>query len=311
MRRAELLNATEATLRNANFVVSVRCTSRPSCFDFASRRGNLTLFIKVSKNVGCIPADCIQELRRVAAHFSASPLIVGFMGYRQRLEDDVVYTRHGVYAVSLKTLRDAVRYNVHPLIEAGPGGYYVRINGEALRRRREELGLSIGRLAELLSLSRITIYSYERGQAKASVSVAYKMNEVLKIPVALPINIFKGFKNVEFNYNDKAPLTSYIHRLIYKKLSQFNFFVDLVRKAPFDFIARFVEDDTKIVGGIVDDSENNLDRRVREILSLAEVVDASPLLITNGKCSLDEDVPQIDHKTLKSLESREKLVDLL
>jgi putative transcriptional regulator len=73
----------------------------------------------------------------------------------------------------------------------GPGGYYVRLDGESIRQRRMKLGLSVGKLAEQLRISRRTLYGYERGMVKASVSAAYNLEWILGMPMVKPIDIFK------------------------------------------------------------------------------------------------------------------------
>jgi len=313
MKRADLVEAAEDTFRNSKFDVSMRCVSRPSCFDFAARRGEVKVLVKVFWNIGCASSEQVNELRRVATQLSASPLIIGYKGYRSLLEDDVVYSRYGVYVITLKTLRETLERGMHPLVEAGPGGYYVHIDGEAIRRRREELGLSMGGLAKMLGLSRITVYSYERGRVKASVKAAYQLSRVLGIPVAKPINIFHSAPSPELSQSSKTQLSSRLHQLVYRKLTQLNLFVDMVNRAPFDFIAHHWMDERRIVGGVFDGSEVDASRRASEIASLAQVVDAYPVLIVDGRFkSLQvSEVPQISHGELKRMRNHHELRERL
>ena len=313
MKRADLLEAAEDTFRSSNFDVSMRCISRPSCFDFAARRGNLKVLVKVFWNIGCASSEQVNELRRVATRLSASPLIIGHKGYRSLLEDDVVYSRYGVYVVTLRTLKETLERGMHPLVEAGPGGYYVHIDGEAVKRRREELGLSMGRLAKMLGLSRITIYSYERGRVKASVKAAYQLSRVLGIPVAKPINIFRSASSPEPRQAGDARPSSRLHQLVYRKLAQLNLLVDVVSRAPFDFIAYHWMDERKIVGGVFDEGEVDASRRANEIASLAQVIDAYPVFIVNGRFKSLQvaEVPQISHSELRRMKNHYELRERL
>ena len=56
------------------------------------------------------------------------------------------------------------------------------------------MGLSIGKFAEIIGVSRRTVYGYERGIARASVNSAYKLAETLGV-AAKPINVWKGREN--------------------------------------------------------------------------------------------------------------------
>jgi len=50
---------------------------------------------------------------------------------------------------------------------------------------------SLGKLAELISFFRRTLYGCERSTAKASVSAAYNLASVLGVPVAKHVNLLK------------------------------------------------------------------------------------------------------------------------
>jgi len=80
---------------------------------------------------------------------------------------------------------------------------------------------------------------------------------------------------------------------IFKKLSRFNLFATYVRKAPFDFIVQSPDDDFNILGGVTGRNEQNVDQRAKEILSVSKVVEAKPVMISNGKKELTGEIPLI------------------
>jgi len=240
---------------------------------------------------------------------SASSLLISEKVREKPLEDDTVYSRYNVLAVTQKTFENIVLRKIYPLIQAGPGGYYVEIDAEAIRRRREELGLSIGELAQKMGTSRRTVYGYERGMAKASVSAAYNLICILGIPVAQPMNLFKESKNQpkRFLTTAKRAITkNKFLQKIFRKLARYN--VTAFKKAPFDFIIDVQEGKMKIIGGVADNKERELDRRVNEILSVSRVVQAHPILITEGQKPLNKDILCIHCEELSKIRDPEELI---
>jgi len=283
--RGEILDATESSLRRAGFSVSKRCSARPSCFDLTARKGRRLLLIKVSADLGGVSATAAWELRMISQHFSATPLIIGIRSRNRRLEDDTVYVRYSVYSITPRTFEDVILRGVHPLVEASPGGYYVRLNGRAIRERRHEIGLSIGKLAEMVGISRRTLYAYERGFTKASVSIAYKLEWILGIPVVQPINIFQSPSppRTPASRPVRRMVRSRLLRAILEKLCQLNLRAIATRKAPFDFIAQAPNGPSNLIGGVSREDEDNIEERLEEIVSVCRVVRAQPIFITNGR----------------------------
>ena len=285
MKRAEMLDATESILKKGGFQLSKRCASRPSCFDVAVRKGEQLAFLKTFTNVGNITTKDALELKTISNFFLAAPLFVSSKMRGKPLEDDTVYERCNIYAITLKTLEDIVLQNMHPLVEAGPGGYYVSLDGDAIRETRQKLGLSIGKLAEMMGISRRTLYGYEKGMTKASVSAAYNLEWALGTPLVKPINVFKrDFRSMGFFAAAKRIIIqSRFLQAVLKKFAQINFKVTPVTKAPFDFVAQFSEGQLMVLGGVVSRKEKNVEQRTEEIVSVSKVANAQPVLITDSK----------------------------
>lgn len=311
-RETEEIKAAEAILKEGGFTVSQRCCSRPSCFDIAARKRESLVFVKVQQDIGCISLYDSLELRMIAEHVSATSLFISEKTRDKPLEDDTVYSRYNVLAVTPKTFENIVLRGIYPLIQAGPGGYYVEIDGEAIKRRRQELGLSVGEIAEKIGISRRTLYVYERGMAKASVSAAYNLLRTLGVPIAKPVNIFEAPKNRQKPFKRRAKQIFTRNKLvqrIFKKLAGCN--IVAVKRAPFDFVVTVPEENVKIIGGVADCQDTKLTRRVEEILSLSKVVQAHPVLVTNGqKPQLDKDIPCVDSKEISKIKSPEELCNL-
>lgn len=309
--RMEAAKAAETLLKEAGFTVSQMCCSRPSCFDFAARKSDKLILIKIQSDVdNLLPNDSV-ELNRISGSVSAASLLISEKSREKPLEDDTVYSRYDVLAVTPKTFENIMIHKSHPLIQAGPGGYYVEIDSGAIKRRRQELGLSAGGMAELIGISRRTLYGYERGMAKASVAAAYNLIYTLGIPVARPLNVFEKSKTQrKCRLLATAKRVILGHKLlmrIFRKSDHYGF--TTVKKAPFDFVITVPEDKMKIIGGVAGSKEPELDRRVEEILSVSRVVQAHPVLITEGKKLSNRDISCIHSDELAKFTSPEDLIE--
>lgn len=310
MKRTEILDATESILKKAGFQVSERCVARPSCFDLVARREEQLALMKMYVNIGNVSIGDASELQRISECLSATPFFICNENRRKPLEDDTVYSRYNVFTITLKTLEDTALHGRYPLVEAGPGGYYVRLDGKEIRERRQKLGLSIGKLADMIGISRRTLYGYEKDMAKASVSVAYNLEWTLGVPVVKSIDIFQSNSQKKgFLAAAKRIITK--HRFLQKvlnKFAQINFKVSYIRRAPFDFIAQSLDEPLNIIGGVPDEKERNIDQRTEEIVSISKVVDAQPIFITDGQQIPNNNIPLICHKDLQSVECLKKFI---
>lgn len=307
----ESVKAAETILKEAGFTVSRRCCSRPSCFDFAAKKKKTTIFVKVQPDIGNVSPNDSLDLKVISECVSATSLFISKKTRDKPLEDDTVYSRYNLLAVTLKTFENMVFRKTYPLIQAGPGGYYVEINGEAIKRRRQELGLSIGETAEMMGISRRTLYGYEREMAKASVSAAYNMICILGIPVAKPTNIFEKSKTQHKHLLTAARRIITKNRLlqkIFRKLARYDIMAAPVKKAPFDFVINVPEEKMKIIGGVENNKERELNKRIEEILSVSRVVQAHPILITDKQKPLNTEISCIHSKEFSKIKCPEDLV---
>jgi len=303
MKRMEILDATEFILKTAGFKTSERCCARPSCFDFAVRREEQIAFIKISANVENIAATDASELKMVSGLFSAAPLFISDKMRYKPIEDDTVYERYGINAVGVKTLEDIIFRKMQPLVEAGPGGYYVNLDSTVIKETRQKLGLSIGKLAEMLGISRRTLYGYEKGLSKASVSAAYNLEWALGIPLARPIDIFRiNPQSMGFFATARRMIirNRFLQRAI-RKLAQIDFRVAPMKRAPFDFIAQSSEESLSILGGVISRKERNVDKRTEEIMSVSKIVNAKPVLIADSQRIRKANIPFISHEDLEKI----------
>ncbi len=309
MDRVKILDNAESLFEKAGFYLSQRCCARPSCFDFAARREKQLTFVKIHPNISNVYEKDAEGITTLAKLFYGTHLFICEKTRNKPLEDDTVYSRYKVAAVTNKTLEDALN-KIGPLIEAGPGGYYVQLDGEAVRKERLKKGLSIGKLAGIMGVSRRTLYGYEREMAKASVSTAYKLEWILGIPVVKPIDIFtypeetEGFFTVAKRIISKSRFLQFVIR----KLLQFTFAVFQIRRAPFDFIAKTPENEMNLLGAVAHERERNFKVRTEEIASVSKVVEAQPILLTDSRKVSTDNVPLIHREDFEKIKCCEDLM---
>jgi putative transcriptional regulator len=304
----ERLKSPEAVLKEAGFSVSERCCARPSCFDFAARKNATLILVRAQLDIDNFSHADSVELRSISGCMSGASLLIGERAREKPLEDDTVYSRYEVLTVTPKTFENSVVRKTYPLIHAGPGGCYVEVDNEVIKRRRQELGLSVGEMAKMAGISRRTLYGYEHGMAKASVSSAYNIVHILGVPVARPIKVLERAKT-QYKCFLRAKFAMAKRKLLQRILSKFALYrVVTVKKAPFDFILTFREEDVKIIGGVATDKERELDKRVDEILSVGRVVKAHSILITEDNHLPEKDIPCICKDELSKIRNPADLI---
>ncbi len=311
MNRWEANNADSlgVALKEAGFETSQLCCSRPSCFDFAAKKDDDIVLVKLYSDIDAFSRFDSHELRVVAGRISAAPLIISDKAHDKPLEDDTVYSRYSIYVVTEKTLKSTAFKTDYPLVNAGPGGYFVEVDGALIERRREELGYSIGQLAVLVGVSRRTLYGYERCMAKASVTSAYNLAKVLGVPVAKPIDILDKVGKQRVCLLSRAKRAFASHKLLKKVFRKFSSCdISLVQKAPFDFIMTIPKEEHPIFGAFVSKDDRFMDARAEEILSVSRVVNAYPILITEEGNSHRDDIFCVSADELAAMSSPLQLI---
>jgi len=315
LSRADALQIAEAALHQAGFQVSRRCSVRASCFDFAARDEERLFFAKVFGNIHDVSRGVADGIKTISGCFSSASLFLSGINEEDPLRDDTVYSRYDVHVVTLKTFEDVVLRGRFPLVKAARGGYSVALDGRKIRERRHELGLSIGKLAGMVGVSRRTLYGYERGLTRASVSTAYQLGKVLGVPVAETVDIFetplRGFRSGSSSVGGCDDVRGGFLGSILSKLTQFGLKVLPTNRAPFDFTADCPREEFKIVGGVFRRKEPYLEERVREILSLSAILRAKTLFLGEERTAVPEDVAFLNYDELAGMRDREELTALL
>ena len=190
MSNDRLLSNVVSILLMCGYNVSERCEIRPRSFDLMTSNGENLLVIKVVSQIDSVNEDVAWDLDKIAKHLKAIPLIIGERARDLPLERGAIYLRYGINAVSSATLYDYLAEGELPLVYASSGGLYVNIDSEKIRKRREELSMSLGDLAHALGVSRRTISKYEDGMG-TTLDMAMRLEEFFDEDIVQPIELFR------------------------------------------------------------------------------------------------------------------------
>jgi len=321
--REILLSECIEVLKRFNFIVSQ--TFGRSCFDILARKEDIKYLIKVLKNIDSLSYEQSLELLKLSKILGATPLLIGIRTRNLPMEDGVVYERHNIKAITLKTF-EAYLEGSPPIVYAGRGGFFVNIDGETLRAVREKLNISVGELAEYSNVSRKMIYKYEQNLANPTIEVALKIEEYLDTPLIKGISLEVDEKEMEkINIEDK--------RDIYKSenekeedfklyvigiFNQLGFNTTEVKRAPFDAIVEKddVEDEEDLCTLVLTNIEERETEETRQkmliVSQLSYVLNSCSLLVLEkeNRHSIDY-VKTINVRELERMEDASDLLEYI
>jgi putative transcriptional regulator len=311
MDRKEVINEIRDDLSRLGFYVSEPHTIRSISFDIVARKDNSLLIIKVLGNVDAFNKDNAKELQVLANLLKGSPFIIGSKSSTSDIEDGVVYFRHGIPIISKGTFRDMFVEEVPPFVFAAPGGLYVHIDGEHLRKIREIKNLSLGTLAEVAKVSRRSIQLYESGMG-AMMDAALRIEEFLETPIILPINPLTSYAK------DEAEIPKWIDSFEeFKGLEKdvFNYLNDLgyrimpTCKSPFDAVTK---DNKTLILTSVERRDGTLKKRAKVVTDISKIVERHSVIFVEKSRRLNlEGTPLIDKAELKKIDDSEKVIELI
>lgn len=289
-----------------------------SCFDMAARKKLLLILLKVLVNIDSVNEVHVQEIRKVASTFLASPLVVGVKSKTHKLEEDVVYERHGLPVIGIDTLKNIILYDEYPEFLADRGGYYVNINGNILREYREEYSLSLKDLADLAHVSRETIYKYENDMVRANPETAMILEDILNMKITVDIDLF-NIKSDKTDFN-KINSDNSINNEKTKDLANLGFGVLETKSTPFDALAiekglnDYSTEENPLIASLDSNRpEKTLHKMAISLKDLSLITDSDSFFIVNNKKIKDslEGIPVIRSWELKEAEDSKEFLNLV
>ena len=308
MQRDHVLREINELLSNHNFETS-HIYDR-SCFDMVARKRLLLLLLKVLINIDGFTGQQAEEIKKVASTILASPLVVGVKSKYEYLEEDVVYERHGIPVIAPETLRNMIVDGIYPEVFADRGGYFVEVDGNAIKEAREKENLSLKDLANRTHVSRETIYKYEHSMVRASPETVITLESILNMKITLSVDIFKIPESENVKTMQDTP----------KELAQLGFGVILTNKTPFDAIAKSDPELEELKRNIamITNMEKNRNQKVLKkmalnVKDLSGVTGTDAVFIFEQKRNMEciEGVPVVHNWELGEMESSKDFLKII
>lgn len=312
MDRTELLTHIREFLGDAGFSVSDPCTFRLPGFDLVARRGETLIILKVLSNIDGLSEDVAQELQAVSYLLKATPLLIGEKNGINTLEDDVVYFRFGIQTVTAATLQNHLLQKLPVRAYAAPGGLYVNLDQEKIRRLRQEKNISLGSFAHHVHVSRRTVRMYEDGMS-ARIDIAARIEEMFEQTVTTPIDLLKPLlmETKQLPLFKKDPgTTKELRSEIFTLLQDIGYRVIPMDRCPFEALSKEKE---KILLTCVQEYNKKLAEKAHFISSISRITERHAVVFTDKdveKKSL-EGTPIIGKKELRKIRDPEDVFTLI
>jgi putative transcriptional regulator len=322
MTKEELIHQIIDVLTDAGFALSERCNIRPRSFDIAARKGEILLLCKVLFNIDGLNEETAREMKSLAEYLKGAAIVIGAKTRDQMLEDSVVYMRYDILALNVQTLQDYFIEGVPPLVSAAPGGLYVSIEGELLKKARTDRSMSLGTLASMVGVSRRTISKYEEEGMDASIDVTLHLEELLMVELAKPIDILKPYGNRKPGSRKprKEPeaepeIPEKTHSLspedpVLNMISTLGYDVLQIFQAPFKAISK---DKSSVILTGVSEFNTTVIKRAHLMSSISCVTETQSVFIINGcaKIKSVENTVLIEKKELGKISDSQELLTFI
>jgi len=308
MEKQELVDNIVQTLKKGGFEVAL---SRVQCsFDIVARRNLIVLIIKTLVNLDTFSDEHAWDLKILSKALKATPLVVGLKTKLGSVENGTVYSRHGVNCISIETLGDPFIEGNPPLIYADRGGFFVEVDGNLIKEEREKRGISISHLAELIGVSKSSIYEFENVDKRISIDSVLKIEKELDIGITKPIYIIKVEDRKEMNNIPDKPVDaarSDLEKTILGDLSDKGFEVFPTKRTPFNALLKERE---ILITGISDTKTYMFEKKAEIVASISDITEKDAMFVVNAK-KVKENIKGVPILTQKEIKSSKDVEDIL
>ena len=307
-KREELISRIRETLGKSGFFVSDPHNIRSISFDIIARRDKELLIIKALSNIDSLSSDDAEELRILASALTGSPMVIGLHSSSGRLDGGILYSRFGIPIISEETFHEHMLEGVPPFVYAAPGGLYVRLDGETLKRIRQEKNISLGMLAEIAGVSRKAIQMYESGMG-AMIEIAAKIEEYLNEPIVMPLNPFSYTKEMARTLRTFDDFKG-LNREVFEMLREIGYSVVPTIRCPFDALAS--EEDVLLLTGI-EDNPSMTARKARVVGNISRVTEKKSVIFVRQETSIEaiDGTPLITKDELRRADDVDDVLELI
>ncbi len=302
MREALLLKTT-ALLKENGFAVESFVRSN-ACFDLVAKRLDMTLVLKVFNNIDALREEHAAELRKIAAVFNATVLIIGEKSKAFSLKKGVLYERLGLTALSLSSLKGLLDEHF-PSVKYFKGKSIVELDAGKLREKRKEMGLTLKELARKIDSTIESVHRYEKG-ASTSLNTAEKLENVLNANLVKKINLFEEQKLEREKEKQLFAENFEDHAL--EKVHDLGVKVAVFKHAPFKAVAH--PGDSLVIGKAT--ARKGIEKKAADLAKAKEAFEGKPLIISQEfRYRHVADIPIVAEEELESLSKFKDLMKLI
>ncbi len=292
-------------LKKNNFEVSEPDLYGLVTFDLICKSYNEKYIIKILYNIDTFNKISVTPLMKMGILTGSIAIIIGEKTGNGKLENGVLYFRHGVPIFSMETFMEYINGD-EPYIYSAPGGFYVQIDGKKMREIREKKKYSIGYISQKLGVSRRSVSLYESGSS-ATIDIYFKLEKILNCNVSknLDINVMKDNINIKEEYTEN----SFINE-VFNIMDKFGYVSEYISRNPFDGLSYDLK--SFLIIGAFDEINNNVNRII-SIKKISEILDDIPVII-NKENTEKENIygcPVINIKDLKNIYDVDKFKQIL
>ncbi|NMC60900.1 MAG: transcriptional regulator [Candidatus Methanofastidiosa archaeon] len=311
MEKHELLNNITEILKKGGFEVAL---SRVQCsFDIVARRNLIVLIVKALVNLDTFSDEHAWDLKILSKALKATPLVVGAKTKLGPIENSTVYSRHGINCISVETLEELFIEGNPPLVYADRGGFFVEVDGSLIKEEREKKGMSIGHLAELIGVSKSSIYEFENINKRISIESVLKIEKELDVGITKPIYIVRLMEKKELENIKDTPIDAAkteLEKAVLVDLSDRGFEVFPTKRTPFNALLKERE---ILITGITNITTNLFEKKAEIIASISEITEKDAMFVVNAKKTKKnvKGVPILTQKEIKSSKDVEEILDLV
>lgn len=309
--REILTQETAKLFKKAGFETSL-CNIR-ACYDLIARGKTTVFLIKVTPNVDTMTHEYVQDLKSLCYYFKAHPLIISMRTKSELMHRGVIHSRDDIPVLTLETLEDIMINNEPPLVYADRGGLYVQIQGEILKKLRENMGYSLAEFAKEMGISRSTLYDYEHSERGIDINVALRLEEMLETPLVKPLNIKK---DIEQDVPPAAPTPrTLLEKDVYGVFGNIGLAVHPTTRTPFDAVVKEPERSPRLfmLTGISDMDIRSVKRRITVVHELASLLEKDAIFVFNSpvKKRTMDGVPIIQLEEIRKLTDPDSMLEVV
>jgi putative transcriptional regulator len=160
------------------------------CFDIAARKDFLML-IKTLTNIDGLVEEHAQSLKAISYFASGYPLVVSEKTNRGELNDDVIYSRFQLPVVTPEMFDNMIEEEIIPEVKAIKGKHIVVINTSYLKKKREELNMSLEKISREIGISKKALYEIENQRVNPTVDTVRRLEKLLDINLKISYKMEK------------------------------------------------------------------------------------------------------------------------